>query len=137
MVVGGEGRGGLEGQQRSSTCLESAGRGGAGFVARWQAVTTATCVREALALGEELVLRFEDGRELAVMEVESETCTFEKTRCQEGRRKSKAGRQQDDKHTWRRRPKGLPARSERAALRRRRRARPPCSRAAVTTCQYQ
>lgn len=63
--------GGLEGQQRSSGRLESV-VGGAGFVGKWQAVTTATCVREALALGEELVLRFEDGRELAVMEVESE-----------------------------------------------------------------
>lgn len=76
-LVGGEGGGwrgwggGLEGQQRSSGRLESV-VGGAGFVGKWQAVTTATCVREALALGEELVLRFEDGRELAVMEVESE-----------------------------------------------------------------
>lgn len=56
--VGGEGRGGgggLEGQQRSSACPEGVVVG-AGFVGEWQAVTTATCVREALALGEELVL---------------------------------------------------------------------------------
>lgn len=90
--VGGAG-GGSEGHQRSSACPEGVVVG-AGFVREWQAVTTATCVREALALGEELVLRFEDGRELAVTRVELAVTRVEsevapsKTRCQEGKRKS-------------------------------------------------
>jgi len=126
---------GLE-EQRSSACLDGASRGvGCGvFVASGQAVTTATSVRGSLGLGEELVLRLEDGRELAVVGLALEFApskreiqmTGQENNTRRNRQSSQPKKtNKDGKPTWRRRPKGLLARFERAALRRRRATSPP------------